>query len=87
MPSPIFGRAPLIGTTTEALVYQLRDRDGGLLLLSHEAPDAPMARLKTGFSNSLNWRVYTEVDPRSGLWIHVADRQHHRMEGLPGIPW
>ena len=66
----------------EYVVYQIRDREGRLVLASHEAPATPLAALRPGFESTRRWRTYTELDPVRGLWVHVADRQSHRLEGL-----
>jgi two-component system OmpR family sensor kinase len=75
-------RARFPGLDDEHLVYQLRDSGGRLLMSSPHAPEAPLANLRPGFSNSPNWRTYTTTDPARGLWIHAADRQSHRLEGI-----
>lgn len=75
-------RARFPGLDDEHLVYQLRDSGGRLLMRSPHAPETPLANLRPGFSNSPNWRTYTTTDPARGLWIHAADRQSHRLEGI-----
>ena len=66
----------------EYVVYQILDREGRLVLASHEAPEQPLAPLRPGFMSTSRWRIYTEVEPARGLWVQVADRHSHRLEGL-----
>jgi predicted outer membrane lipoprotein len=47
----------------EYVVYQIFDREGRLVLASHEAPDQPLAPLRPGFKSTPRWRIYTEVEP------------------------
>jgi len=67
----------------EYLVYQFRDRQGRVLLRSHDAPEAPFAvPLAHGFADLAGQRVYTEVSPDGGLIIQVAEKQAHRFRAL-----
>lgn len=68
----------------ETVVYQVRDA-AGLRMRSHDAPEAPFAApLVEGFSTVPPWRIYTTDDPRSGLYIQVAEAVEQRNEALWG---
>lgn len=70
---------------TEFVVYQVRDPEGGVLIRSHDAPgagfDAPLA---DGFATRTPWRIYTTADPRTGLFIQVAELEARRETALLG---
>lgn len=68
----------------EYVVYQVRDA-GGVRLRSHDAPEAPFAApLAEGFVTLSPWRIYTTGDPRSGLYVQVAESVERRNEALRG---
>lgn len=66
----------------ENVVYQVRDA-AGLRMRSHDAPEAPFGvPLVEGFATLGSWRIYTTGDPRSGLYIQVAEAVKRRDEAL-----
>ncbi|WP_430437729.1 ATP-binding protein [Oceanibaculum nanhaiense] len=65
----------------EYLTFQLRGRDGAVLLRSHDAPEAPYTgSLALGFSESRHHRVYTIASGR--YFLQVAEPLGHRHEAL-----
>jgi len=67
----------------EYLVYQFRDRNGRVLLRSHDAPEDPFpVPLVHGFAGLGGQRVYTETSPDGKLVIQVAEKQAHRYRAL-----
>ncbi|GAB2175693.1 sensor histidine kinase [Dongia sp. agr-C8] len=67
----------------EYLVYQFRDRNGRVLLRSHDAPHDPFAvPLLHGFTDVAGQRVYTEPSPDGKLVIQVAEKQAHRYRAM-----
>jgi two-component system OmpR family sensor kinase len=68
----------------EYVVYQVRDANG-LRMRSHDAPEEPFAApLVEGFVTASPWRIYTTGDPRSGLYIQVAESVERRNAALWG---
>ncbi|HTJ59018.1 MAG TPA: ATP-binding protein [Devosiaceae bacterium] len=66
-----------------ALIYQLRDRTGVVALRSHNAPDAPLnADLRSGFADVGGFRIFTAIDPQSGMAIEVAEPIPHRQRAV-----
>ena len=71
--------ATTIAEHDEYLTYQLRAIDGRVLLRSHDAPQEPYgAPLKTGFTSTDRFRVYTEGTTSGTLFIQVAETHAHR---------
>jgi two-component system OmpR family sensor kinase len=65
----------------EYLTYQVRDREGRLLLRSHDAPAHPFdAPLRDGFWDTATHRIYTEEAVTSTLFLQIADPLDHRRE-------
>ncbi len=65
------------------IVYQLRDRDGGVLLHSHDASPTPFeAPLVPGFYDTATHRVFTEAAVSGTLFLQLADPLEHRQEAL-----
>ena len=63
----------------EYVVYQFRDRNGRVLLRSHDAPQEPFpVPLIRGFSDSGGRRIYTEMTPNGNLFLQAAEAQSHR---------
>jgi two-component system OmpR family sensor kinase len=67
----------------EYLTYQMRDRDGNVILRSNDASpepfDAPLAR---GFHNNHRQRIYTEETADGRFFMQVADRLANRREAM-----
>lgn len=67
----------------EYLTYQLRDREGKLVLRSTDAPDQPFdAPLAAGFHDLPKLRIYTEPDAVGQRFLQVADRFSNRREAV-----
>lgn len=70
-------------TGTEYLTYQVRDRDGAVLLHSHDSAregfDVP---LTPGFADTDTQRIYTVVTPEGDLYLQVADAFANRREAI-----
>lgn len=67
----------------EYIVYQVRARDGTILLRSHDAPSAAFdVPLAVGFADSGPWRVYSVGDPSGLVFTQVAEPNAHRAESL-----
>jgi two-component system OmpR family sensor kinase len=67
----------------EYLTYQLRDKDGRVLLHSHDALPEPLAApLKRGFYDTPTHRIYTEVAVSGTLFLQVADPLAQRREAM-----
>lgn len=65
----------------EYLTFQLRGRDGAVLLRSHDAPAEPYTQaLDLGFSETNHHRVYTIAS--GGYFLQVAEPLGHRQEAL-----
>jgi two-component system, OmpR family, sensor kinase len=65
------------------LVYQLRQPDGRMILRSDDAPAVALEEgAPTGFSNTEKFRVYTLIDPQSGLAIQVGEPLEHRQQAI-----
>ena len=66
-----------------ALVYQLSERNGHLLLKSDDAPLAPLnAGASPGFSTTADYRVFTLSDPATGLTIQIGELLGHRNRAI-----
>ncbi|CDX21343.1 Integral membrane sensor signal transduction histidine kinase [Mesorhizobium sp. ORS 3324] len=62
------------GEADDRLIFQVRDKDGRLLLRSHDAPDAPLTdTLDQGFSENKGWRIYTEPAVSKTIFVQVAE--------------
>lgn len=67
----------------EFVAYQVIDKNGRVLLRSHEAAGIPFsAPLKTGFSQDKHYRYYTESSVTDTLFLQLAEPLHHRHEAL-----
>lgn len=76
----VMGEVPGSGYS-EPLLLQLRAADGGLLLHSRAAPQAPFtAPLKQGFHDTRHYRIYSLLEPASGLWLQLADPLEERTQ-------
>lgn len=65
----------------EYLTFQLRGRDGTVLLRSHDAPEVPYTvALDLGFSETDHHRVYTIAS--GSYFLQVAEPRGHRQEAL-----
>lgn len=65
----------------EYLVYQVRGRDGQILLKSRDAPAEPFpAPLEVGFSQNDTHRIYTAGTADGSFYIQVADSLDNRRE-------
>ncbi|KZD12383.1 sensor histidine kinase [Oceanibaculum pacificum] len=65
----------------EYLTFQLRSRDGTVLLRSHDAPGAPYTgTLDLGYSESQHHHVYTIAS--GNYFLQVAEPLWHRQEAL-----
>ena len=71
------------GEHEEYLTYQLRDRDGRVLLRSHQASTQPFeAPLSPGFYDLATHRVFTQAAVSATLFLQVADPLAHRREAM-----
>lgn len=78
----IEGMLPVPGHK-EYLIYQFRDRDGRVILRSHDAPVAAFpAPLNHGFAEIDGRRFYTESTPDGRFLIQVAEKPAHRQGAL-----
>jgi two-component system OmpR family sensor kinase len=67
----------------EYLTYQVRDKDGNVVLRSNNASPEPFdAPLVRGFHNNDRQRIYTEATADGALFIQVADRLGNRREAV-----
>ncbi len=68
----------------EYLTYQVRDKDGNVVLRSNDASPEPFdAPLVRGFQNNDRLkRIYTEATADGALFIQVADRLGNRREAV-----
>ncbi|TDQ84066.1 two-component system OmpR family sensor kinase [Dongia mobilis] len=67
----------------EYLIYHLRDRNGQVLLRSHDAPDEPYdIPLVEGFFHSDGRYSYTEASSDRSLYIQVLEQPGHRVEAI-----
>ncbi|MGF6177571.1 two-component system OmpR family sensor kinase [Ensifer sp. 4252] len=65
----------------EYLIYQVRGRDGQILLKSRDAPAEPFpVPLEVGFSHNDTHRIYTAGTADGSFYIQVADSLDHRRE-------
>lgn len=70
----------------EYLTYQIRNKNGDVILKSHDAPDTPFTKsLSVGFTQAENARVYTESTIDKKYYIQVAEPDTHRKSTLAGI--
>lgn len=69
----------------EVLTYRVRDKDGNVLLHSHDADfeDFP-AELFVGFRTTRTHRLYAESAISSSIYIEVAELLEHRREAVSG---
>jgi two-component system OmpR family sensor kinase len=66
--------------------YQLRARDGTVLVRSDDAPDAGLpAKLKSGFETGSDFRYYSRYLKPQRLWIQVAQKIEERREAVVGM--
>ncbi|WP_417307669.1 sensor histidine kinase [Devosia sp.] len=81
-----YGMRPGGHRESEYIVYQLRDRDGRILMLSHDAPDKPFDVPLTddSFADIDGYRVFTVASRNQRLFLHVAEELEHRDETLGG---
>lgn len=71
------------GDQEELLVYQLRDKQGRVLVRSHDAPSEPLSfPLQTGYSDTATHRVFTEPAVSGSLILQVADPFEERWEAV-----
>lgn len=67
----------------EYIVYQVFDRDGQIILRSHDSPDqAWPAPAPTGFHDYGDWRIYAINSADGDLLLQVGERVSHRYSGL-----
>ncbi|KQV66299.1 HAMP domain-containing sensor histidine kinase [Rhizobium sp. Root1220] len=67
----------------EYLTYQVRDASGRVVLRSNDAAAEPFdAPLVTGFHDTPNARIYTEMTADGSLFLQVADRFTNRREAV-----
>ncbi len=65
------------------LTYQLRDRDGRVLMYSHDVQPQPFdAPLQKGFFDSPTHRIYSTDAVSGSLFLQVADPLDHRQEAM-----
>ncbi|NTJ44380.1 two-component sensor histidine kinase [Agrobacterium larrymoorei] len=68
---------------TEYLTYQVRDREGEVILRSHESAAEPFdVPLTPGFADTQSQRIYTVSTPDGELYLQVADAFANRREAI-----
>jgi len=68
---------------TEYLTYQVRDRDGSVLMHSHRTSAEPFeAPLAPGFHDTSTHRIYTATAVSDTFFLQVADPLAHRQEAM-----
>ncbi|MDX8481508.1 ATP-binding protein [Mesorhizobium sp. VK24D] len=71
------------GEADNRLIFQVRDKDGRLLLHSHDAPATPLTdTLEQGFSENKGWRIYTEPAISKTIFVQVAEAIAQRHEEM-----
>ncbi len=69
----------ILGDQPEYLMYQLRDRQGRVLVRSNNAPAAPMLEdMSLGFTHVANYSIYTATTMDGRYFIQVAETTEHR---------
>lgn len=67
----------------EHLTYLVRDKQGNILMQSHDADPAIFNRQPLeGFTDTVSHRIYTASALRETLFIEVAERLKHRREAV-----
>jgi two-component system OmpR family sensor kinase len=67
----------------EYLTYQVRDREGEVLLHSHDGASEPFdVPLTPGFADTATQRIYTVGTPDGGLYLQLADAFANRREAI-----
>jgi two-component system OmpR family sensor kinase len=67
----------------EYLTYQVRDREGQVILHSHDSSAAPFdVPLKVGFSETPTHKIYTAATKDGDMYIQVADAFVNRNEAI-----
>jgi two-component system OmpR family sensor kinase len=70
-----------LGDHDELLTYVVRDRDGHIVLVSHDAILNTFPKEKwVGFRSNRTHRLYGEEAPGTGITIAIADPLEHRRE-------
>ncbi|MEQ5815261.1 sensor histidine kinase N-terminal domain-containing protein [Marinobacter sp. NFXS11] len=74
--------APALKDHDEYLTYLVRDRDGNLLLQSHDADPSVFGELRPeeGFSNTSTHRIYGASAVSDTIYIEVAEPLAHRRQ-------
>ncbi len=68
---------------TEYLTYQLRDREGEVVLRSHDSDAEPFdVPLAPGFADTDTQRIYTVVTADGNLYLQMADAFANRREAI-----
>lgn len=68
---------------TEYLTYQVRDREGEVLLRSHDSASEPFdVPLTPGFADTDTQRIYTVVTQDGNLYLQMADAFANRREAI-----
>jgi len=67
-----------------SFAFQLHSRDGSFQFRSPSAPEEPFPDQEPGFSNRMidgtAWRVFTLIDPKHALLLHIAEDRAARKE-------
>ncbi|MEA1843763.1 MULTISPECIES: sensor histidine kinase [Agrobacterium] len=67
----------------EYLTYQVRDREGQVVLHSHDSSTEPFeVSLDPGFSETATQRIYTVATPDGNYFLQVADAFANRREAI-----
>jgi two-component system OmpR family sensor kinase len=67
----------------EYLTYQVRDREGEVVLHSHSSAAEPFdVPLAPGFADTTTQRIYTVATPNGELYLQVADAFANRREAI-----
>lgn len=70
-------------TGEEYLTYQVRDREGEVVLRSHDGAIEPFdVPLTPGFADTDTQRIYTVATPEGDLYLQVADAFANRREAI-----
>lgn len=67
----------------EYLTYQVRDREGQVVLHSHDSSTEPFeVSLDAGFSETSSQRIFTVISPDGNYFLQVADAFANRREAI-----
>jgi two-component system, OmpR family, sensor histidine kinase QseC len=77
-------RTKIFSPMHELIQFQIRNKEGHLVLSSSAAPKQALSNGKPGFStkwiDSQLWHVFTTIEKDSGAWVDVGERNDFREE-------